>query len=237
MGENPLLQASGWGSRAISPAPNQRSNEGANASSNQNDAGEDKPDAAAKTTIQHYKPRRGRSRWRGTIQGIKDTRGARANRETCVMNVVSMALKGEPDDHGDEAHQPKIRNAPIGPTEEERELHEATHVPYREWCKFCVRSRGRNRPHKKASEIEKGQVLQMNKVSMDYFFMSQEDEGAGKYPLIAMLDESTRNKYMRAVGMKGFDNQLAALGPDVVGVRASGRTHHVNHLHAVPSPS
>ena len=37
--------------------------------------------------------------------------------------------------------------------------------------------------------------------------------------------------------INGTDNQLAALGPDVVGVRASGRTHHANHPHSVPSPS
>ena len=38
---------------------------------------------------------------------------------------------------------------------------------------------------------------------MDYFFMSEE-ERADKKRLIVMVDESTGNKYMRAVGMKGF---------------------------------
>ena len=41
------------------------------------------------------------------------------------------------------------------------------------------------------------------RVSMDYFFMSQEEEKACENPLIVMVDEDTGNKYMRAVGKKG----------------------------------
>ena len=39
---------------------------------------------------------------------------------------------------------------------------------------------------------------------MDYFFMSQEEEKACENSLIVMVDESTGNKYMRAVGKKGI---------------------------------
>ena len=39
---------------------------------------------------------------------------------------------------------------------------------------------------------------------MDYFFMSQEEEKASRNPLLVMLDETTGNKYMRAVGRKGM---------------------------------
>ena len=40
---------------------------------------------------------------------------------------------------GYEARAPKIRRAPRGPTQLEREQHEATHMPYRDWCAHCVR--------------------------------------------------------------------------------------------------
>ena len=42
------------------------------------------------------------------------------------------------------------------------------------------------------------------KISMDYVFMSQEDETASENPLLLMADETVGNRYMRAVGRKGL---------------------------------
>ena len=39
---------------------------------------------------------------------------------------------------------------------------------------------------------------------MDYFFMSREDEGASKNPLLVVADERTGSQYVRAVGVKGL---------------------------------
>ena len=60
------------------------------------------------------------------------------------------------DEDGDkeEAQEPITRRAPRGPTKEEKEKHEATQLPFREWCQHCVRGRGRNKPHKKKTEEE-----------------------------------------------------------------------------------
>ena len=44
----------------------------------------------------------------------------------------------------------------------------------------------------------------MVRISMDYFFMSQDEEKASANPLMVMVDESNGNKYMRAVGKKGL---------------------------------
>ena len=38
------------------------------------------------------------------------------------------------DDYGEDAHRPKILMVPKEPTQEERELHNLTHMPYRAWC-------------------------------------------------------------------------------------------------------
>ena len=35
----------------------------------------------------------------------------------------------------------KLQN-PKDPTKEEREEHEKTHLPFRSWCRHCVRGRG-----------------------------------------------------------------------------------------------
>ena len=62
--------------------------------------------------------------------------------------------EGKDEDEEEEAQEPVTRKAPKGPTKEERERHEATHLPFREWCPHCVRGRARNRPHKKAKEAD-----------------------------------------------------------------------------------
>ena len=69
----------------------------------------------------------------------------------------------------EEAQEPVTRRAPKGPTKEEREKHEATHLPFREWCHHCIRGRGRNKPHKKKIEEEKEENT-VSRLSMDYFF-------------------------------------------------------------------
>ena len=107
------------------------------------------------------------------------------------------------DKDEEEAQEPVTRRAPKGPTKEEREKHEATHLPFREWCQHCIRGRGRNKPHKKKAEEEK-EGNRVSRISMDYFFMSQEEEKASQNPLMIMIDEQYGNRYMRAVGKKGL---------------------------------
>ena len=83
--------------------------------------------------------------------------------------------EGKDEDEEEEAQEPVTRKAPKGPTKEERERHEATHLPFREWCPHCVRGRARNRPHKKAKEDDEKET-KVVRVSMDYFFMRQDEE-------------------------------------------------------------
>ena len=54
-------------------------------------------------------------------------------------------------------------------------------------------------------------------MSTDFFFMSQADEKADKNPLIVMVDESTGEKYARAVGKKGIgeENEMEWLVKDM----------------------
>ena len=43
--------------------------------------------------------------------------------------------------------------APMKWSDKEREEHELTHTPFRAWCPFCVRARGRNTSHRKNQGI------------------------------------------------------------------------------------
>ena len=73
----------------------------------------------------------------------------------------------------EEAGEVKTRRAPKGPTLNEREEHEATHIPYRDWCKHCVRGRAPNRQHRvKIKGDGDTEGRKVPRISMDYFFMS-----------------------------------------------------------------
>ena len=95
------------------------------------------------------------------------------------------------------------RRAPREPTEEERRRHEASHLPYRSWCEYCVKGRGRCRPHQR----RKGEVEEhgLPTISMDYFFLGGEEMEASEHPMLVMLDEDRGNRYARMVDAKGLD--------------------------------
>ena len=104
---------------------------------------------------------------------------------------------------------------PQSVSNEEKEAHELTHTPYRAWCRHCVRGRGKNMGHRKSNE-DKSEAT-VPRVSMDYFFMSTKDERASDNPLIVMVDETTGEKYARAVGRKGLgtDGEMDWLIKDI----------------------
>ena len=41
---------------------------------------------------------------------------------------------------------------PRKPKAEDIDEHEKTHLPYRSWCRHCVRGRGRQMPHQASTE-------------------------------------------------------------------------------------
>ena len=52
----------------------------------------------------------------------------------------------------EEGRRPAVLRAPNRVTQAEREEHELTHIPYRQWCPICVKARGRGTPRKSRSE-------------------------------------------------------------------------------------
>ena len=64
----------------------------------------------------------------------------------------------------------RVRAGPRNkPTQREKEEHEATHVPFRDWCAHCMMGRGRTHHHvaKQKSEDQSRRPI----IAMDYFFM------------------------------------------------------------------
>ena len=54
------------------------------------------------------------------------------------------------DDEAEEARPPPPNRGPRDPTRAEIEAHQATHLPFRSWCKHCVAGRSDNPPHRRA---------------------------------------------------------------------------------------
>ena len=70
------------------------------------------------------------------------------------------------DDCNAEARLPKILLAPTQPTEEERELHNLTHLPFRAWCPICTKCKSHGDYHSKQI-YDKRPVIQI-----DYAFLT-----------------------------------------------------------------
>ena len=63
---------------------------------------------------------------------------------------------------------------PKMPTVEERREHELTHLPYRSWCRHCVKGRGKEEPCRRTGGAgEEG----LPELHVDYMFMGEEKEG------------------------------------------------------------
>jgi hypothetical protein len=62
--------------------------------------------------------------------------------------------------------------SPSPPTDEEREAHSLTHLPFAPWCEICLRSRTRDNPHRSMPKEEEATALvgpALPLVSMDWF--------------------------------------------------------------------
>ena len=67
----------------------------------------------------------------------------------------------------------QVRNIrdPGQPTVKEHQEHMTTHRPYRSWCKFCVRGRGVNAPHRRSDAQD--DLKGVPHVSMDHGFLKE----------------------------------------------------------------
>ena len=58
----------------------------------------------------------------------------------------------EGEEEMEEGRSPNGLTAPQTVAKAEREEHEKTHIPFRSWCRACVKGRNRKHAHKKRSE-------------------------------------------------------------------------------------
>ena len=89
------------------------------------------------------------------------------------------------------------------PTQEEVDLHELTHLPFRSWCAHCVKGKAKGLPHHKSDSNSTIPV-----VSIDYTFMrdgKKEDDESGM-PIMVLKDRETGKILSRVYPAKGVTN-------------------------------
>ena len=95
--------------------------------------------------------------------------------------------------------------APRQPSNEERELHELTHVPYRDWCDFCVACKGKSDPQRSLDKSEEGR-RSIPGIQLDYAFGRSDQKNQEELVVILVgVDAETRMLLAVPVESKGAD--------------------------------
>ena len=76
-------------------------------------------------------------------------------------------------------------------------------MPYRDWCAHCVRGAGESTPHTRKVVDAEAELEKIPRMVFNYNVMSTRDAENGDNFVLAMKDESTGNRHLRAVGQKG----------------------------------
>ena len=82
--------------------------------------------------------------------------------------ITDAGQAGQLDISGETRTARKLRT-PEPPTDAARMAHNATHVPFRDWCPICVASRGRSSPHRRVVVNKTADTLP--KFQTDYMFI------------------------------------------------------------------
>ena len=79
------------------------------------------------------------------------------------------------DPGSEETKAVKMKKTPKQPSQREREEHERTHLPFRDWCTHCIKAKSRNDPHKRETDVMKDEEFRddaISTVSFDYSYFN-----------------------------------------------------------------
>ena len=108
----------------------------------------------------------------GTVKKCEDPRGPTGHKwigYTFFVPLDRPTADKNAEQQTKSALKPKMLKIPGEPSESERRLHELTHLPYRDWCEHCVKSKGRQSHAVKKNDRQP--VIQT-----DFSFLSPEDD-------------------------------------------------------------
>ena len=90
------------------------------------------------------------------------------------------------------------------PTQTEIDEHNLTHLPFRNWCRHCIRGKERSADHRVEARHDG-----MAEVHMDYCFMNTAD-GEVKHTILVAREKFTRMTLATEVPMKGASVEFPA---------------------------
>ena len=122
----------------------------------------------------------------------------------------------------------RARKPPPGPTADELDKHELTHVVFRSWCKHCISSRAKEDPHRSVATHE-GRTP---KVMLDWMFFTSDQEPGVQLPVLVVYDLST-GAVMAMQSTK--DSSVVTVGAVVQTLETWGHTDVVLHADGEPA--
>ena len=122
----------------------------------------------------------------------------------------------------------RARKPPPGPTAEELDKHELTHVVFRSSCKHCISSRAKEDPHRSVATHE-GRTP---KVMLDWMFFTSDQEPGVQLPVLVVYDLST-GAVMAMQSTK--DSSVVTVGAVVQILETWGHTDVVLHADGEPA--
>ncbi|CAJ1331146.1 unnamed protein product, partial [Effrenium voratum] len=91
---------------------------------------------------------------------------------------------------------------PREPTMEERREHHVTHIPFRSWCKHCVRGKSLGAAHRSGTGSATRKVPT---ISLDYFYLGDAEDNS--QPNLIMTDSLTQRVFSMRMPCKGVGHQ------------------------------
>ena len=145
-------------------------------------------------------------------EGATDGGGIAANKE-------DVATQGEIQE--EEGQKAKGVTQPRKPSQAEIDEHELTHIPCRNWCIHCVKGRGVCDAHrtKGSGEKENGDEDAMITWSLDYAFLTQDDDLVGRKVMETMEPEK-----VKATVLVCHDSKSGGINAHVVKSKGVGDT-------------
>ena len=192
------------------------------------------------------------------VNGMDDENDVPEDEDEMVMRAVDEADRQEglagdcadqdeveepppapPMDASGEAVRTRTLRRPGQPTQKQiRDHKQASHLPYRSWCKFCVEGKGLHDHHRSGREEDKFDK-QVPCISMDYCFMGDGETEAKENPILTTYDNNTGSLHTYVVKKKGVVMWLPkAIGSDLEhmgykGCRVSVKSDQENSVMAV----
>ena len=150
-----------------------------------------------------------------------DTRPIWEKMQDKVEELADQVTRHFEDDNGRDGRKPPVIKAPLQPTREQFEQHQATHTPYAAWCKYCAAARAARRQHPKKGRgamivfDTDGNIDGPIKVSIAYMYLSERtgknQESNHNPPYLVMIEHRHGRCWACQVPNRGVNDQANCL--------------------------